>query len=160
GRIREPDAAVALDHDVVRRVEAAALVVVGEHGDAAVPLRARDAARTVLAADEATLAVPRVTVGVVGWVAEGADRLPLDPAQDAVVGDVAPHEEVAVREITGPLCPARAGIQLLQPAVAAQEFAEVGLDDLVVVVHIGAPRCCVPPCAAGSSIACGGPGEK
>jgi hypothetical protein len=52
-RVGEPDAVVGLDDDVVRRVQALALEAVGQHGDLAVLLGARDApGDRVLAGDE------------------------------------------------------------------------------------------------------------
>ena len=55
--------------------------------------RAGDAARAVLAGDEAALAVARVAVGVVGGFAEDAHAAAfLVPAHDAVVRDVAPQQ--------------------------------------------------------------------
>ena len=64
-RVGEPDAAVARADDVVGRVQALALVAVGQHGDAAVVFGARDAPRQVLAGQQPALAVARVAVGVV-----------------------------------------------------------------------------------------------
>ena len=54
-RVGEPDAAVALDHDVVGRIEALAVVAVGQHRALAVELGARHAAAPVLARDETAL---------------------------------------------------------------------------------------------------------
>ena len=67
-------AAVGCADDVVGRVEALAVEAVGQHGDAAVVLGARDAARQVLAGDQPALAVARVAVGVVRRLAEHAGR--------------------------------------------------------------------------------------
>ena len=74
GRIGEPDRIVGLHHRVVRRVEALALPLVGEHGDRAVMLGARDAPGQVLAGDEPALVVDRVAVGIVGALAEDGDH--------------------------------------------------------------------------------------
>ena len=71
-------AAVALAHDVVGRVQLLAVVAVGQHGDVAVVLGARDAPRQVLAGDQPALPIARVAVGEVRRAAEqapGAARL-------------------------------------------------------------------------------------
>ena len=51
GWIGEPDRVVGFDHHVIRRVERLAIELVDQHRDAAVVLRAREAARVVLAGD-------------------------------------------------------------------------------------------------------------
>ena len=74
---------------------------------AAVVLRAGDAPATVLAGDEAALAVARVAVGEGGGLAEVADRSRLLlPLQDAVVREVAAQQVAAVAEPDRPLGPA------------------------------------------------------
>ncbi len=52
GRIGEPDPAVGVYDDVVRRVQPFALVAVGENGDGAVRLGAGDAAAAMFAGDQ------------------------------------------------------------------------------------------------------------
>ena len=109
-RIGEPDRAVRLHHDVVRRVQLLALIAVGQHGDRAVILGADHAPAAMLAGDQAALTVARVAVGVVGGLAEDADRAGLFfPLQDAVVGNVAPQHVAAVAEIHRPFRPAAPG---------------------------------------------------
>ena len=84
--------AVRLHHHVVRRVQPPALERSASTVIAAVVFRAGDAAAVMLAGDQPALAVARVAVGIVGGLAEDADRAGLlVPAQDAVVGDVAPQ---------------------------------------------------------------------
>ena len=96
--VGEPDAAVRVHNDVVGRVEALALETVHEHGDRAVVLGSCHAPRAMLAGDEAALPVARIAVGVVGGVAVLGDLArDLVPAQDAVVGDVAPQQLAGVR---------------------------------------------------------------
>jgi hypothetical protein len=63
----------------------------------------------MLAGDQAAAAVAGVAVGVVGGLAEDRDVARfLVPAQDAVVGDVAPQEVTAVAEIDRSLGPTAA----------------------------------------------------
>src|SRR5262245_36585761 len=63
--IGEPDRVIGFDGHVIRRIESFALEPVHQHGDRPIVFGARDAARLVLAADEAALAVARVAIGVV-----------------------------------------------------------------------------------------------
>src|SRR5947209_2837243 len=65
-RIGEPDAAVGMRHEVVRRVERLAVVRVGDDGHRAVVLPAHDAAVEMLARDLAPLKIERIAVAVVG----------------------------------------------------------------------------------------------
>src|SRR5260221_3552403 len=130
GRIGEPDAAIRLDDDIVGRVEPLAAVVVGEHGDAAVRLGAGDAARAVLAGDEAALAVARIAVAVVRGLPEDAHAGTLDELHDAVVRDVAPQESIAVGEIDRPFGPQHAAMQLLEPGIAQRHGAKALVEDL------------------------------
>src|SRR6185503_6296689 len=78
-RIGEEDASARVHVEVVRAVEPAALVAVGQGGDAAVLLHARQApatlsgGRAALADDQAVRAVECLAVGSVGLLAEGRD---------------------------------------------------------------------------------------
>ena len=85
-------------------------------------LGARDAAGQVLAADQPTLAVAGVAVGVVRRLTEHADRTrAVVPAQDAVVRDVRQQQVAPVAEPHRALGPAQPGGQLLDAgAVQAQ----------------------------------------
>ena len=67
GRQHSRDVLRALGEDghVIRRIESFSLEPVHQHGDRPIVFGARDAARLVLAADEAALAVARVAIGVV-----------------------------------------------------------------------------------------------
>src|SRR6185436_588760 len=68
--IGEPVAAVGMGDDVVGRVQALAVVPVGDEADRAVVLVADDPAREVLARELAALEVERVAVAVVRRAAE------------------------------------------------------------------------------------------
>ncbi len=81
-RVGEPDRAVRLADDVVRRVEALALEAVDQRDDPAVVLGARDPAPAVLAGQQASPAVAGVAVGVARGLAEHA-RLRRSPRPSA-----------------------------------------------------------------------------
>ena len=109
-RIGEPDRAVGGHDDVVRRIQAPALVAVHQDRDAAVRLGAGDPARVVLAGEQAPLPVARVAVGMVAVRTKHADMpVILEPAHDPVVRDVAPQQVAAIGEIHRPLRPAEPG---------------------------------------------------
>src|SRR5215470_7875227 len=117
--IGEPDRAVGPLHDVVRAVEALAVIVAGQHGDRAIGLGAGNLPIPLLAADQASLPVHGVTVGVPGRRPEFPDHASeLVEPQDAVVGDVAEDEIAAGREVGRTLGPPAAGEQSLRPGVA------------------------------------------
>jgi hypothetical protein len=86
----------------------------------------------MLAGHQPPLAVAGVAIGVVGRKPVDADPDALDPAHHAIVRDVAPDQEVAVGEEAGPLGPLRAGVQLLEPAIAEQVALEAGIEVLEV----------------------------
>src|SRR6185436_14275448 len=102
---------------------------------------ARDPASVVLAGDEPALAVASVAVGVVGGLAEDADRARLLlPAHDAVVGDVAPQEVAAVAEPHWALVPARARGNLLDAGKPQPILGEARIEVLdggigIAIVH-------------------------
>ncbi len=99
-RIREPDGTVGGHDHIVRRVQRLAVEPVDDHGDAAVVLGARHAARIVLAGDQAAFAIPCVAVGVVRRLPEHADRsVFFVPAHHPVVRDIAPDEATQVPEV-------------------------------------------------------------
>src|SRR4029453_9797101 len=124
-RIGEPDAAVGLDDDVVRAVEALAVEFVRERDDGAVDLRARDAPVAVLAGDEAALTVDGVAVGIPRGLAEDGNRAVagVEP-QHPIVGDVGPDEILAGREIGRPFGPAAAGVELGDFGVSHEQAPE------------------------------------
>ena len=140
-RIGEPDRAVRLHHHVVRRVQPLPLVALGEHGDAAVMLGAHHRAGAVQARDQPAFLVPGVAVGEVARLAVDRDALALDPAQDAVVGDVAEQQAVGIAEPHRPLGPAAALGEPLQRRVVQDVACEALVDDLEVAHRLSAPRC-------------------
>ena len=94
-------------------------------------LRARDAARPVLAGNQPALSIPGVSVGVVG-------RLPVDrglagrrmPAHDAVVGNVAEQQAVPVAETKLALGPPGTGPDALQGGVGVDVVPEAVVHNL------------------------------
>src|ERR1700754_2758289 len=91
-RVGEPDRAIRFDDDIVRRIEASALIAVCEYRNRAVVPGARDSACLILARHEPAFVVARVAVRVVRWLAKCRDRTGCAiPAQDAVVRNVAPQ---------------------------------------------------------------------
>ena len=141
-RVGEPDRAVGAHDDVVGAVQALAVEAVGDRRDRAVVLGALDAPGAVRAAHQPSLAVDGVAVGVARRRAEDADVAGgLVPAQDAVVGDVAPHQVAAGREVGRALGPAGALEELLDARARAHEAPEALVEDLVLVRSQG----CGPP---------------
>ncbi len=131
-RVGEPDRAVRTDHRVVGRVEPLALEVTGEDGDRAVVLGAGHPAVALLTGDQAALAVEGVAVAVPGHRAEDADRPGgLVPAQDPVVGDVAPDQLPPRGHVERALGPAAVPVELLEPGVPVGAGAEAVVQDLV-----------------------------
>src|SRR5215468_1790378 len=117
-RICEPDGAIGMDHEVVRSVELLALKAIDENGDGAVVFGARDATGIVLASEKSSLAVAIVAIAVIGRTAKHADFSGvLEPAQDAIVRDVAEQQVAPVAKPHGPLRPARPGIKALDGGV-------------------------------------------
>src|SRR5438445_5696232 len=143
-RIGEPDRAVRLAHDVVRRVKRLAVVALGDHADGAVVLGARHAPRVVLAGEQPPLAVARIAVGVVRGLAEHADRAGfLLPLHDAVVRDVAPQKIASVAEPHRALAPAHArsnSFDLRQREAVAREARVDDLDGRIRIALARLPR--------------------
>ena len=97
--IAEPDRAVGFDDDVVGAGQPLPVKGVRKDRDPPVIFGARQPLRTHLAGNQPPDAVPRVAVGVIGGLAEHADRSRLLlPFQDAVVRDVAEQEVAPVTE--------------------------------------------------------------
>ena len=69
-----------------------------------------DAPTAVFAGDEPALAIDRIAVGIVGWLAKHADRaVALVVSQHPVVGDVREDEVARGGEVRGAFGPSRAG---------------------------------------------------
>ena len=130
--IGEPDRPVGAFHDIVRRVELPALVIVGKNRNRAVMSGAGDPPRQMLAGDKPPLAVGGVAVAVHRRRAEDRDRtVGVVIAQHAVVRNVGPDEIAPAAEPGRSLAPAAAGPQPLDMCRAEDTAAEFGIDDLV-----------------------------
>ena len=126
-RIGEPDRTVRGDDDVVGRVQRLAIVTVGDHGDGAIVLRTRDAARAVFAGHEAAFPVARVAVGKIRRLAECRDAERGAPAQHAVVGNVGEQQAIVIAEPDRPLGPVEPAGKLLERRIAQHETGKDGL---------------------------------
>ena len=95
-----------MDDDVVRRVQALALKLLGDDRHRAVRLVAHDAPAAVLARELPPFVVERVAVAVARRIAEHRHAaVVFDPAHLHVVGDVAPHQiapDAVPRQAFGP----------------------------------------------------------
>src|SRR5256712_11427966 len=108
-RVGEPDRAIGVDRGIVRRVELLAFEVIGQHGPGAVVLAAAHTARDVLHRDQPALVLARVAARIARVGLEHTHvAVILDPAQRAVVRDVAPYETAPVAHPPGAFAPERA----------------------------------------------------
>ena len=113
-------------------------IVVDQHGDRAVVFGAGDAAGVVLAGEQAALAIAQVAVAVIRWPAEDADLSGIfEPAQDAVVGDVAEEQIAAVAKPYGALGPARAGVEPLDRGALDIIFSEARVQNFDGGIGVG-----------------------
>jgi len=86
----------------------------GEFGDPAIMLGAADAAAAMLGRDQPPLTVARMAIGLARGFAEMAHRPGfLIPAQDAIIGDIAPQQATLIAEPYRTLTPAGAGVKPL-----------------------------------------------
>src|SRR4030095_11892951 len=129
-RVGEPDAPVTLDHDVVRRVEASAVIALGQHRSRAVELGARNAAAAMLARDQATLPIDGIAGAVQRRLGDNRNgAVCLLPSQYAVVRNVRPHEVASGSEPRRSLGPAATGVELLGMHIRQRELAKARIDD-------------------------------
>ncbi|CAM2160147.1 hypothetical protein PT2222_70130 [Paraburkholderia tropica] len=134
--IGEPDRALRIDHEIVRRIQALAVVMRGQHGYAAVVFGARNTAPSVFAAHEPPFAVARVAVAEIRVRAEHAHAHAGRPAHHAVVRNVAPDEHIARGKIHRPFGPQAVARDLLQQRVRLDQPPKTRIVDFVVVrVH-------------------------
>src|SRR4051794_23975509 len=96
GRIGEDDRAVRGDDDIVGAVELLALPVRGDHGARAVGLDADQAARGVLADQQAALEIPAQPVALVGRVRDNLHAARGRPAPAGVARHVGEQERASV----------------------------------------------------------------
>lgn len=124
GRVREPDAAVPRDHDVVRGVEAAPVPHVDDRRDDAVAVTL-DPTQAVRALHDAAIPIERAAVGELDTVRvhRGLPRVGV-PLQDPVAGDVGPPQRARRRDPAGPLGPGAAGGDALERVAVRHEVVE------------------------------------
>jgi hypothetical protein len=85
----------------------------------------------MLAGDESALTVAGVAVRVVGGLTEDADPAGLlVPAQDAVIGNVAPQETARITEIDRTLVKTASGREPLDPGKREPVFVERRIETL------------------------------
>ena len=119
--VGEIDVAPGTDDDVVGAVEAAAPVVAGDDGDAAVGFLAGNPAGIVLAGQQAAAGVAGKAVGPVGWFHEETDAVGGSPLHAAAVVDVAEEQVTALVPPQGALCGTHGA------AVAVTQFGDGGI---------------------------------
>ena len=76
----------------------------------------------MVAADQATLLVPGLAIGVIGWLTEHRHAVLFTPAQGAVVGDVVEQEAVVIAEPHRSFDPAKAIGQQFQLGVEQHQL--------------------------------------
>ena len=126
-----------MNRAIVGRVEALAFKLVGEYGDLAVVFVAHDAAIAVFEGDLTAFEVEGVAVAVARGLAERADvAVFVEPAELAVVGNVAPEEVLADAAPGGAFGPEHAGVEALDRRVADLVLREalVQYDDVGIGV--------------------------
>ncbi|MNK97708.1 hypothetical protein D3C87_1180540 [compost metagenome] len=147
GRVAEPDAAIGLDHQIIRGIEPGALIAVDQYLHPAVALGARNAAPAVLASDQPTFAVAVVTVAEMRWLTEHAKALIGRPAQHAVVGNIAPDHATLLADPHRALAPLRPRTKLLKATVRVQDALQPRVEYLDVFHGsvLNASRSCCKP---------------
>src|SRR5215475_2616001 len=122
--VGEPDRPVGVDRGIVWRVELLARVAVHENGPGAVVFPAAHAARVMLHGDKPALVIARVAVRVPGLGLEHAHvAVVLDPAQRAMVRDVAPDEAAPVSHPHRAFAPKRAVVAHAVPDALQRRVA-------------------------------------
>src|SRR5215470_94211 len=82
--------------------------------------------------------ITSVAVAIVGWAAENAYFAGIfQPAQHAVVGNVAEKQESSIAKPHRAFCPTRACVQALNGSVEYDVFSKAWIDDLDGGVRIG-----------------------
>ena len=121
-RVRKPQGAVVAHGDVVGRIQQLALKLVGEHGDLPISFATNDIAGSVLARDEATLAVDRVAIALL-------TRLPLlhailrRPAQQLAGGNVGEDQRLLSLAPHGAFGKLQRATELLDHHIGGDQFA-------------------------------------
>src|SRR5262249_45174581 len=110
-RIGEPDTAIGMHNDVVRRIQRLAFELLRDDGNRAIRLIARDAPAAVLARKLTPFVVERIAVAVPGRIAKRRDTtVVFDPSQLNVIGNVTPDKKSSGAVPCRPFGPHRAGM--------------------------------------------------
>ena len=139
--IAEPDRAVGFGDNIVRTGQPLAVEAVRENGDPPVIFGAGQPLRVHLAGDQPSDAVPCVAVGIVGGLAEHADRAGLlFPFQDAVVRDVAEQQMAPVAEPYRPFGEAAAAGDPLDRRHRQDVFGKARVEDFDIGIRVADRR--------------------
>ena len=97
GRVGEPDRAIRMRHQIVRRIERFAVELIGDHRHRSVMFPAHHAAKVILRGNLPPLQIERVAVGVARRLAKWRDALVV-PQETIlrVANHVAEHEVMAL----------------------------------------------------------------
>ncbi len=103
-RVCEPDGAVRFDNDIVRRIEALALVTIHEYGDFAIVLCSRYAMREVGRCDQTTFLIDTIPIREIRRFAKDGGFIALRvELEHSIVRDIRPHNHVAFWQVDGTL---------------------------------------------------------
>ena len=117
-RVGEPYAAIRMHHDIVRRIQRLAVVLISDYGHAAIVLVAHHAPSGMLACQLTTFEIECIAVAVARRAAEDAD-VPVffrDPHLP-VVGNIAPQQVLSLRAPGRPFRPSRADVVAIDDRV-------------------------------------------
>src|SRR6266550_4842213 len=130
GRVGEPDRAVGMRHDVIRRVERLTVKGIRNHGHRAVMLPAHNASEKILAGELPALMVEGIAVRVVGRPAERRDPSVLpDITVLNVAGYVAEDEILPLARPSRAFGPIGAGPHPADRRTPQPDTVEGGIDD-------------------------------
>ena len=123
-RVAEPDRAVALDDEVVGRVEPLALPVLDERRQGPVAAQPLEPPMAVRAGEDRAVAVEGVAVLELRRLEEHRRAVVGMPAQHPVVVDVAPQDRAVLREPDRPLGPVGPGREAVEDGAGPEEGLE------------------------------------
>ena len=146
GRVGEPDAAVGMRYQIVRRIQRLAIEGVGDHRHGAVVFPADHPAEEILGGKLSALKVERVAVAVVRRFAElgHAAIVPQEPILRVAL-HIAEHEVLTLARPCRPFRPQEAGGDPVDRGDAEQVVLERRIDDDDVRIGIDVRRCVASP---------------
>src|ERR1700722_1846390 len=131
-RVGKPDAAVALDHHVVGRIETPALELIRQHGHPAIELGPCDAPLAVFAGYQTSLAVPCIAIRIIGRLPKDFHVPAFEPAHHSIVWNITPDQGARITEPNGTLRPARPGKELFDKDIPQDALLHARIDDLKI----------------------------